>query len=249
MCSDLNNSISMLIPVFNAGNELLKTLKSLENIHELGEIIIIDDYSDKINKSFLDSIFINKVRVIENTQSKGISGALNCGIKAAIFEYIGRIDSGDICKDKKRFKKIIDIFSSNKEFNLICSSLITGKNNIVNPRLHYVSNILSPFSKVPHPTWVFKRELINYQYRYDTYRFEDYAFLIENKAKIFILPSVDTYYDNETRMLIHDEIRLTFSKTLFFLSKSKNNFQSYLVSFLYIFLRIIRLAISRKKII
>ena len=238
----------MLIPVFNAGDQIFKTLKSLENIKEIGEIIIINDYSNKINKKILDTISIKKVRVIDNKYFKGISGALNSGIEASLFEYIARIDSGDICKDKKRFQKIIEIFSSNNEFNLICSSLITDKNKILNPRLHYVSEVLSPFTRVPHPTWVFKRELIKHQYRSDVFRFEDYAFLVENKAKIFILSSVDTYYNNETKMHIRDEIKLTFNKTFFFLSKSKNNFQSYLVSFLYIFLRSIRLAISRKKI-
>ena len=74
-------------------------------------------------------------------------------------------------------------------------------------------------------------------------------FLVENKARIFILNSVDTFYDNETKMQIFDELKLTFNKTLFFLSKSKNNFQSYFVSFLYVVLRTIRLAFSRKKII
>ncbi len=249
MSDNFNNKISMLIPVYNPRDELLKTLKSLENINELGEIIVINDYSDKFNKSLLDAITIRKVKVIDNTLEKGISGALNSGIKASLFEYIGRIDSGDICKDKKRFKKIIKILSSNKEFNLICTSLITSKNKIVKPRLHYVSNVLSPFSKVPHPTWVFKKELIRYQYRSDTFRFEDYVFLVENKARIFILNSVDTFYDNETKMQIFDELKLTFNKTLFFLSKSKNNFQSYFVSFLYVVLRTIRLAFSRKKII
>ena len=39
----------MLIPVFNPGHEITKTLKSLEDIDEIGEIIIINDYSNQSN--------------------------------------------------------------------------------------------------------------------------------------------------------------------------------------------------------
>ena len=125
------------------------------------------------------SIKKEKVKIIDNYLIKGISGALNSGINSSLYQYIGRIDSGDICKDKKRFKKILKIFSSDKELNLVCSSLITKGGKIVHPRLHYVCGVLSPFSKVPHPTWVFKKDFIKFEYRNDTYRFEDYAFLVE----------------------------------------------------------------------
>ena len=249
MENKLKKRISMLIPVFNPGYEIIETLKSLEDIEEIGEIIIINDYSNQSNNSILRSIKKEKVIVIDNYLVKGISGALNSGIKYSLYKYIARIDCGDICKDKKRFKKILKIFSSDKDLNLVCSSLITKGSKKVHPRLHYVCGVLSPFSRVPHPTWVFKKDFIKFEYRYDTYRFEDYAFLVENKAKIFILDSADVFYETTSKMLINEEIKLTFKKALFFYSKNKNKFQSYMIVFLYILLRLIRLAISREKVI
>lgn len=249
MNNKFKNAISMIIPVYNPGYGILDTLKSLENIDELGEIIIINDYSNQSNQEILKSIKIEKVRVIDNYLEKGISGSLNCGIDLSNFKYIARIDSGDICMDKKRFKKILKILSSNKDFNLVCSSLITEKNNIVHPKLYYSCGILSPFSRVPHPTWVLKKEFIKFQYRNDTYRFEDYAFLVENKANVFILDSVDILYDTNSAMAIVEEINLTFKKALFFFSHTKNKSHSFFISLVYILLRLIRLLISRKKVI
>ena len=249
MENKFKKGISMLIPVFNPGYEIMNTLKSIEEIDEIGEIIIINDYSNQNSTLILRSININKVRVIDNYLDKGISGALNTGINSSTFEYIARIDNGDICKDKKRFKKILKIFSSSKNLNLVCSSLITESGKIVHPRLHYVCGVLSPFSIVPHPTWVFKKELIKFQYRDDTYRFEDYAFLVENKAKIYVLDSIDVLYDTNSKMLIKEEIKLTFRKVLFFCLNNKNKFQAYLIASLYILLRFIRLVITREKVI
>ena len=243
-------SIDVLIPSKDPNKNLLKTIKSINHIEEIKKIIIIDD-SQNLNNHIYKEIKNNykKTSIINNKYSKGISGALNSGIQFSSSEFISRIDSGDICLDKGRFRKILKLFEKRIDVDLICSGLINNSNKKIEPRSLYVDKILSPFSKVPHPTWIFRRSSIKKEYRSNCTRFEDYAFLIDNHLKILILNQFDVLYDTSDNLSRIIEFKTAYLKSIFFIKKSQNSFRSFLFGISYLFLRTARLIVSSKKIL
>ena len=243
-------SLDILIPSKRPNKNLLKTIESINNIEEIQNIIIVDDTNDLNNKIY-KSIQKNykKIILLNNKHLSGISGALNTGIEFSKSEFIGRIDSGDICLDKKRFEKILNLFKKRIIVDLICSGLVNYKNKKIIPNCIYIKGILSPFSRVPHPTWVMRKSSIIINYKHNCTRFEDYAFLLDNGLKVLILNQFDLLYDTSDKLSRLVEFRTLYLKTKFFLRKSEKDFNSLSTAFFYLIFRTIRLILSSKKII
>lgn len=243
-------SLDIIIPSKNPNNNLLKTVESIDNIEEIQNIVIVDDTNDLNNKIYISlKKKYKKIILLKNKHLSGISGALNTGIEFSKSEFIGRIDSGDICLDKKRFKEILNLFKKRIHIDLICSGIVNNKNQKITPRCIYIKSILSPFSRVPHPTWVIRKKSINKKYNHHCIRFEDYAFLLDNKLKILTLNRFDLLYDTSDNLSRLTELRTSFLKTKFFLRKSEKDFYSLLTAFFFLIFRTIRLILSSKKII
>lgn len=241
--------IDIIIPCKNPDHRLINTIDSIIKIKEISNIIIINDYSFAGQKEFNKAESFEKVTIYKNIFKKGISGALNTGIHFSKNNLISRIDCGDICLVKNRFNRIIQIFEDNKDIELVCSGLINDDNKIIKPKLFFLGNTLTPFSKVPHPTWVFKKNALKINYNSKNIRFEDYAFLVENNFNIFIHDCIDIKYDTKENLKRLSEIRVSISKTLFFIKNTKNKYIAFFIGLTYIFLRITRLLITTKKII
>ena len=240
--------IDIIIPCKDPNNELITTIKSIVKSNVIKNILVIDDFSKKGNDIFQKVSKIEKVIIKKNIFQKGISGALNSGIKFSKNDLIGRIDAGDICLKTERFEQIIKIFRQNKKIDLICSGLIDNEKKIIIPKIYLLKGILTPFSRIPHPTWVFKKNKLNYKYKNQCIRFEDYAFLLDNNFNIYVLNQNDIKYENNSRLNRIKETRVAYLKTIYFIGKSQNKFFAICLGLLYFFLRIIRLLISSKKI-
>ena len=243
-------SLDILIPSKKPNNNLLKTIESINNIEEIDNIIIVDDSND-LNNEIYKSIKkkYKKIILLNNKYISGISGALNTGLESSKSELIGRIDSGDICLDKKRFKKILNLFKKRIDIDLICSGLINNNNQKIKPVCIYIKEKLSPFSRVPHPTWVMRKSSLKSKYKDNCIRFEDYAFLLDNQLKILILNQFDLLYDTSDNLSRKTELKTTFAKTQFFFKKSEKDFYSLTTAIFYLIFRTIRLILSSKKII
>ena len=242
-------NIDIIIPCKNPDKKLLDTIRSIYQIEEICNIFIINDYSTRGLLYFKKASLYSKVIIEKNIYTKGISGALNTGIIYTKNNFIGRIDSGDLCLDKARFKKIIKIFLKNDLIDLVCSGMIGKYKKKINPNLIFANKVLSPFSKIPHPTWVIKKSSIKYLYRDNCTRFEDYVFLLDNKFNITQLEQNDIYYDTDENLNRIFEIKVAISKSLYFISYSKNKLINTPIALLYIVLRFIRLVITNKKVI
>jgi len=99
--------ISVVMPVYNTPDEWLK--KAIDSIlnqtYSNFEFIIIDDGSTNNVPSILKEYQEkdNRIKVILG-EHKGISAALNKGLKASRGEYIARMDGDDIAFPE-RFEK------------------------------------------------------------------------------------------------------------------------------------------------
>ena len=91
--------VSIIVPVYNTEEELLKTcINSLcKQTYEAIEIIIVDDGSNKVIRMACDTLATSdsRIRVIHK-ENGGVSRARNIGTHEAIGEYIMYMDSDDL---------------------------------------------------------------------------------------------------------------------------------------------------------
>lgn len=95
----MNTKISVIIPVFNSSKYLHEMINSLIN-QSLKEIqfIFVDDCSTDNSIEILTSYEKNdpdRILIIKNEKNQGPGAARNIGLKFAIGEYIGFVDSDD----------------------------------------------------------------------------------------------------------------------------------------------------------
>jgi len=105
-----NQSVTILIPAYNESATILETIKAVQNVSKIKQIIVINDCS-KDNTSELAKS--TGVEVIDLPQNLGKGGALNYGLKFAKSEIIGLID-GDLGKSAFEVEKLIDPVLNNK---------------------------------------------------------------------------------------------------------------------------------------
>lgn len=89
--------ISVIVPVYNAENELEKSIDSILNqtIEEL-EIILVDDGSKDNSLSICEAYEGKDTRIrVIHQENAGVSVARNTGIEVARGEYIGFVDADD----------------------------------------------------------------------------------------------------------------------------------------------------------
>lgn len=120
----MNDSISVICPVYNSRRFILKAIDSIINQSNYPyELIIVDDGSvdDTYNflKEYLGKLNLKFTYKIFRVKHKGPGAARNKGVREARGKWISFIDSDDIwSKDKiSEMKKII---RSNDSTNFIC---------------------------------------------------------------------------------------------------------------------------------
>lgn len=91
--------ISIIVPVYNAKDTLIKCVTSLVNqtLQDI-EIILVNDCSKDnsyLIMQLLEQQFPNKIIIIDSDKNRGAGGARNIGLQYASGEYIGFVDSDD----------------------------------------------------------------------------------------------------------------------------------------------------------
>ena len=122
--------ISVIIPVYNALEDVKNLLASLEKnfSFNLGQVILINDCSNKETSDFL-SIFCQKntkFRLIINEENLGFVKTCNKGLRIANSEIVVLLNSDTIIP-KNFAEKIIKCFKSDKNIGL--ASPISSSSN------------------------------------------------------------------------------------------------------------------------
>lgn len=89
--------VSVVIPVFNRGNTIKRAISSVLNqtFQDL-EIIVVDDGSTDSTKEVVNEIkHDGRIKIIQNSLTKGAQGARITGIKKSSGEWIAFLDSDD----------------------------------------------------------------------------------------------------------------------------------------------------------
>ena len=141
----MNETISIIIPVYNVEKYLNKCLNSvIEQTYKNIEVILIDDGSTDNSGKICDEYAKNDIRIkIIHQQNGGVSTARNNGLEHATGKYITFVDSDDYIEKemietmaKKIMKKNADI--------VICG--VTDRdeeNNIINQSLNKKENVFN----------------------------------------------------------------------------------------------------------
>lgn len=128
--------VSVIVPVYNVEDYVLKCLKSISSqSYDLLEIIVVDDGSTDKSGKICDEFAKTDKRVkVFHKKNSGLSGARNYGIKRATGRYICLVDSDDyIVKDF--VKKMIETAMRDDAEIVVCgynnekpeAEAITGK--------------------------------------------------------------------------------------------------------------------------
>ena len=97
-CFQSNIKVSIIVPIYNAGNRIHKCLDTLVNqtLREIEIICVLDfptDGTDKVVEEYASKD--DRIVVIRNDHNMHISGSRNEGLKVARGEYIGFSDHDD----------------------------------------------------------------------------------------------------------------------------------------------------------
>ncbi len=117
------NKVSVIIPAYNEESHIAKTLKSLKEINEVTEIIVVDDGS-KDNTSILARE--NGAIVITLPHNEGKGGAMSAGLKVAKEEIIAFLDA-DLGSSAGEVKKLINALYD-KNADLVIADWSENKN-------------------------------------------------------------------------------------------------------------------------
>lgn len=141
----MNSKVSVIVPVFNGGPLLEKSVASIQQqtLKEL-EIIIVNDSSTNDTQARLDVIASadSRVKVIHLSENLGVYQARAVGIKAACSEWIGFIDADDFAKPNM-FETLFVTATRNKVDVVICESdRVTSSRKLISPKVRFKSNEL-----------------------------------------------------------------------------------------------------------
>lgn len=90
--------ISIVIPVYNAGDKLKKTIECIiDQKFKDYEVVLVDDGSTDQSKYICDEIVIKDSRFcVIHTENRGVSAARNTGMQLAKGDFISFLDADDI---------------------------------------------------------------------------------------------------------------------------------------------------------
>lgn len=105
--NDMQELISIIVPVYNVEDYLTKCVQSIRNqTYPNLEIILVDDGSTDHSGEMCDSLALLDHRIsVYHKANGGLSDARNCGIDHAAGRYIGFVDSDDYV-DRSMFENL-----------------------------------------------------------------------------------------------------------------------------------------------
>ena len=169
--------VSVVMPVYNAENTVLKALESLRaQTFQNMEIIVVNDGSTDGTMEILHQQ--KDIKLLDHSH-RGIAPALNDGLAAANGEYIARMDADDLCRPERLEKQVslLDAcpdlgivgcrvsFGGDHEQQAGYAAYVDWINQLIEPNDIALNRFVeSPFA---HPSVLFRRELFE---QYGAYR-------------------------------------------------------------------------------
>jgi glycosyltransferase involved in cell wall biosynthesis len=195
----INPLVSVILPVYNAGEYLKEAVFSILNQTFTDfELILINDGSTDGCLNFLEEIVDTRIKRYDNPSNLGLIATLNRGIELSNGEFIARMDADDIAFPD-RFSEQINVLKNCPEIGVVgCWIQRFGfKDDIFELPVNdaEIKTSLFFFCPLSHPAVILRKcLLIDNNIRYDE-RFldaEDYQlwFQLVKVAKFYNIPKV-----------------------------------------------------------
>ena len=119
-----SKKVAVIIPCYNAGYSLLRTVNSLKlQTYKNIKIIIVNDGStNKLTLTILKSLKQQNL-VIINKKNEGLASARNKGVINSNSEYILFLDSDDWL-DNRAIEKFVQFLIKNKKISYVYSNIV-----------------------------------------------------------------------------------------------------------------------------
>ncbi|MCI5157027.1 MAG: glycosyltransferase [Candidatus Electrothrix sp. AUS1_2] len=175
-------SLTVLLPVFNAGVHLEEAIKSLLcQTFSSFEILAINDGSTDNSGAIIRSMRDERIRLVEHSKNFGVAETLNRGIELATGRYIARMDADDICKPN-RLEKQWRFMEAHPEVGISGTWIkYFGEQPPLLERKPLDSEVIRAYmlfdNPLFHPTVIMRKSFLDqYALRYDPtfHRTEDY---------------------------------------------------------------------------
>jgi len=107
-----NPKISVVIPLYNCRNVILRAIRSVQNQNMNDtEIILVDDLSKDNTSSYVDQLQQedSRIKIIKNKKNMGTLYSRSIGVLSAKGEYIFSLDNDDMYLDYDLFTTVYNI--------------------------------------------------------------------------------------------------------------------------------------------
>ncbi|MFN4227469.1 MAG: glycosyltransferase family 2 protein [Candidatus Ratteibacteria bacterium] len=160
--------LTVIIPVFNEKNTILKIIEKVKKVPVEKEIIVIDDGSNDGTTEILKNIKDEKIKIIFKEKNEGKGSAIKEGLKIAKGDIIV-IQDADLEYDPNDWIKMIELIKR-KNVEVVYGSRILGKNKkssfffyLGGRMLSLIANILYNAKITDEPTCykMFKKDVID----------------------------------------------------------------------------------------
>jgi glycosyltransferase involved in cell wall biosynthesis len=163
----MNPAISVLMPVYNAGNYLKESIESILNqSYSNFEFIIVDDGSTDESPSIIELYKLNdsRIKFYKNESNIGVAKTRNRLVSIASYDIIAWMDADDISSNN-RLEEEINIIINDSSIDLVCSQInLMNDDGIIfrsqlrqNYSLYYDLNF---FCSIPNPTVLCKKSVL-----------------------------------------------------------------------------------------
>ena len=195
--------ISVVMPVYNAGNYLKDAIKSIciQDFDDF-ELLIINDGSIDGAIDVVEHIKDSRIKVIHNPKNLGLIASLNVGLDHASGQIIARMDQDDLALPH-RFSTQLKVLHDNPDIGVVgCWIHRFGADDqaVKYPiRDEEIKASMFFFNPISHPGVMFRKKLLDeHQIRYTPGYLdaEDYHlwFQLFHKTKFYNVPEVLLYY-------------------------------------------------------
>lgn len=191
--------VSVVMSVYNDEQYLKESLDSIfaQTIQNF-ELIIVDDCSTDRTVEIIENYHDDRIRLICNSENRGLTRNLNTALEYVQGTYIARMD-GDDKSRPERFEKQIAYLEQHPELMLIsCRTHMFGEEDLISqiqgtPKQLQAMMLIRPV--LAHPGFMMRRKLIVQEgFRYDeSYRSaQDYNFAarVARKFGIGVTPDI-----------------------------------------------------------
>ncbi len=203
-----NPKVSIIVPIYNVEKYLEKCLFTLTNqtLEDI-EIVCVNDGSKDNSASILEEFSNkdNRIKVIEQ-KNAGLSAARNTGLKHAIGDYIGFLDSDDWV-DLNYYEALYNAITKNN-CDISMATIIRKRENSQKYRVHYTKEEIFEeledkikSAGIPKCCYVwnklYKKEFVLNSNFKEGVLFEDMLWLpeiIKNADRICTVPDCNHYY-------------------------------------------------------